>query len=80
MLTKAVNGDTIGKRTFALGVHWEGGRAASAPLLDGFSWDRLGPNCGSPESGPVSTDAAAPRVETRTEQPKVSWAEVSDAH
>eukprot|EP00969_Alexandrium_andersonii_P225007 9937776-Alexandrium_andersonii.AAC.1 len=52
MLAKAVNGDTIGKHMSALGVHWEGGRAESAPLLGGFSWDKLGPNGGSSGSGP----------------------------
>eukprot|EP00969_Alexandrium_andersonii_P001183 53525-Alexandrium_andersonii.AAC.1 len=70
MLTKAVNGDTIGKHMFALGVRWEGGRAESAPLLDGFSWDKLGPNGGSPGSGPASAGATSSRAENRSSQPK----------
>eukprot|EP00969_Alexandrium_andersonii_P039135 1715424-Alexandrium_andersonii.AAC.1 len=60
MLTKAVNGDAIGKHMSALGVHWEGGRAESAPLLGGFSWDGPGPHGGSPGSGSARAAAASP--------------------
>eukprot|EP00969_Alexandrium_andersonii_P059552 2622255-Alexandrium_andersonii.AAC.1 len=37
MLTEAVNGETVGEHMSSLGVSREDGRAASAPLLDGFS-------------------------------------------
>eukprot|EP00969_Alexandrium_andersonii_P102193 4510619-Alexandrium_andersonii.AAC.1 len=39
MLTKAVNGETIGKHMSYLGSNWEDGRAESAPLFDGLSWE-----------------------------------------
>eukprot|EP00969_Alexandrium_andersonii_P126855 5606804-Alexandrium_andersonii.AAC.1 len=34
-----------------LGVHWKGGRAETAPLSDGFSWDMLRPDGGFPGHG-----------------------------
>eukprot|EP00969_Alexandrium_andersonii_P087629 3866217-Alexandrium_andersonii.AAC.1 len=42
VLTKAVNGQTIGKHMSSLGVNWEDGRAVTAPLIDEFSWESRG--------------------------------------
>eukprot|EP00969_Alexandrium_andersonii_P137070 6063678-Alexandrium_andersonii.AAC.1 len=64
----------------ALGVRWEGGRAESAPLLDGFSWDELGPSSGFAGSGPAPAGAPSSRAETRSNQARVSWADAVDAH
>eukprot|EP00969_Alexandrium_andersonii_P346589 15323006-Alexandrium_andersonii.AAC.1 len=59
----------------ALGARWEGGTAESAPQLDGFSWDKLGPSSGSPGSGPASAGAPSSRAENRSSQARVSRAD-----
>ena len=47
MLTKAVNQELIDRHTAYVGLSFEDGRPASAPLLDGFSWgEAAAPNAG----------------------------------
>eukprot|EP00969_Alexandrium_andersonii_P254441 11245454-Alexandrium_andersonii.AAC.1 len=42
-------------------LHWEDGRAACVPRLDGFSWDQLGPSVKSPGVRSAPADADNPR-------------------
>ena len=39
LLTKAVNAELISRHTAYAGLRWEPGRPATAPLLDGFTWN-----------------------------------------
>ena len=48
MLTKAVNRELVDRHTAYVGLSFEGGRPASAPLLDGFAWGEAAtPSAGS---------------------------------
>eukprot|EP00969_Alexandrium_andersonii_P214345 9465553-Alexandrium_andersonii.AAC.1 len=49
---KAVNGDIIDRRVQFVNLHWEDGRTACAPRLDGFRWDQLGPSPKASGRGP----------------------------
>eukprot|EP00969_Alexandrium_andersonii_P098617 4352308-Alexandrium_andersonii.AAC.1 len=50
---KAVNADLINRHLQLIHLRWEGGRVSCAPLLDGFSWGKLGPNR---DLGPVGSE------------------------
>ena len=38
ILTKPANAELVNRHVAAAGLHWEEGRPATAPLLDGFTW------------------------------------------
>ena len=51
MLTKAVNQELILRHTGTAGLSFESGRAPTAPLLDGFSWN--------PHPAPIPKEGAS---------------------
>eukprot|EP00969_Alexandrium_andersonii_P266853 11793412-Alexandrium_andersonii.AAC.1 len=60
-----------------LNLHWEDGRASCAPLLDGLTWDGLGPTLTSESAGSEFSDAERARNRSSA---KVRWADMADAH
>eukprot|EP00969_Alexandrium_andersonii_P100070 4413818-Alexandrium_andersonii.AAC.1 len=67
--TKAVNAELIDRHLEFINLHWEDGRAACAPALDGFSWHLLdrkqdsGP--GEPACAGVEPVRSSNHAETR---------------
>eukprot|EP00969_Alexandrium_andersonii_P345487 15271120-Alexandrium_andersonii.AAC.1 len=62
-----------------INLRWEDGRASCAPLLDGLSWDKLGPRLDLEPVGPEHSDARSARRSNRAGV-KVEWADMADAH
>eukprot|EP00969_Alexandrium_andersonii_P199828 8826479-Alexandrium_andersonii.AAC.1 len=46
-----MNAELIDRHLEFINLHWEGGRAACDPALDGLSWDMLGPKLDSRSGG-----------------------------